>query len=212
MATYIGTMDPYDKSGDLTAYLERFEFFIEANDIKDVKKKSIFLSVVGESTFAVIKDLLQPAKVGDKTYEEIVSALKAHFEPEPSVIVQRYKFDKLIKGPQEPVADFINKIRHLSEKCKFGTSLDERLRDKLVSGLCDMKMVNRLLSEGDSLTFVRACEICLQLEQNQRDAQNLLSGESIHKMNDTRERSKGGKLETINKTSPYVTNVMKEKD
>ena len=183
MASHIGQIEPYEKTGDFSGYMERFEYFIEANDIKEAKKKAVFLSVVGESTFRLTKDLLQPAKVEDKTYKEIIAALKAHLEPQASVIVQRYKFDKLTKGTEQPASDFINEIRHLSEKCKFGTSLDERLRDKLVSGLCDDKMVTRLLSEGDSLTFAKACDICLQLEQNRKDTHNLLRGETtgIHK-------------------------------
>ena len=33
---------------DLSSYLERFEYFIDANGIDATKKKSTFLSVVGE--------------------------------------------------------------------------------------------------------------------------------------------------------------------
>ena len=72
-------------------------------------------------------------------------------------------------------------MRHLSENCKFGASLEERLRDKLVSGLGDDRMVNRLLSEEDTLTFAKACEICLQMEQNRKDAKKLLNGDLVNK-------------------------------
>lgn len=182
MANHVGQIGQYEKSTDFSSYLERFEYFVEANDIKEEKRKAVFLSVVGETTFQLIKDLIQPKKIDAKSYEEIIDALKSHLEPQSSVIVQRYKFDKLSKGTDQLVSDFINEIRHLSEKCKFGVSLDERLRDKLVSGLCDDKMVTRLLSEGDSLTFAKACDICLHLEQNRKDTENLLRGETIHKM------------------------------
>lgn len=92
--------------------------------------------------------------------------------------VQSFKFDKLSKGIQNPISEFIKQIRHLSEKRKFSASLDESPSDKFVSGLCDGKMVNRLLSEGDSLTFSQACEICLHVEQNLRDTENLLCNEN----------------------------------
>ena len=182
MATTIGNMGPYEKGMDISTYMERFEFYVQANEIDNAKKKAVFLSLVGCSTFNLIKDLLQPDKLDTHTYDDIVKKLKTHLEPQSSVIVQRYKFDKLTKGPEQLVSDFINEIKHLSEKCKFGTSLDERLRDKLVSGLCDDKLVTRLLSEGDSLTFDKAVDICLTLEQNRKDTQNLLRGETIHKI------------------------------
>ena len=190
MTSIMGQFGPYEKGSDFSGYLERFEYFIIANDIDEKKKKAVFLSFIGESTFALIKDLLQPSKIGDKSFDDIIAALKAHIEPSSSVIVQRYKFDKLMKGPQETVADYINQLRHLSENCQFGVSLEERLRDKLVSGLGDDKMVNRLLSEGDTLTFAKACEICLQMEQNRKDARKLLNGESVNKTSFMKMRTK----------------------
>ena len=202
MAKHIGQIGPYERGTDFSGYLERFNYFIEANDIQEEKRKAVFLSVVGETTFQLAKDLLQPAKIETKSYDEVVSALKMHLEPQSSVIVQRYKFDKLTKGSQQPVSDFINEIRHLSEKCRFGTSLDERLRDKLVSGLCDDKLVTRLLSEGDSLTFTKACEICLHLDQNRKDTQNLLKGEPINKINSKNKATKGYKAPSGQEKSP----------
>ena len=188
--SHIGEIGPFEKNSDLISYLERFEFFIEANGIDADKKKSVFLSVVGESTFSIIKDLVQPAKISDKKFDEIVDLLKAHLIPQGSIIVHRYKFDKTVRGSQEPIGIYINKLRHLSEQCKFGTNLDERLRDKLVSSLNDDKIVGRLLSEGDGLTFQRACEISLHLEQNKKDTENLLSGKEVYKIMERNKKQK----------------------
>ena len=106
MAGTMGQFGPYEKGSDFSGYLERFEYFIMANDIEDKRKKAVFLSCVGESIFALIKDLLQPTKVSDSSLDDIIAALKAHIEPLSSVIVERYKFDKLMKGTQETVADY----------------------------------------------------------------------------------------------------------
>ena len=81
------------------------------------------------------------------------------------------------------MADYINELKHLSNKCKFGDNLNERLRDKIVSGLNNDKMVRKLLDQGDGLTFNKACNICLQMEQGEKDTQKLLQGEIVHKVN-----------------------------
>ena len=53
MARMIGQFGSYEKAVIFFALLERFDYFITANDIDDKKKKSVFLSVIGESTFAI---------------------------------------------------------------------------------------------------------------------------------------------------------------
>lgn len=69
-----GYMDQCNQSSpsDFSANLERFEFFIEANDISKEKKQSIFLSVVGENTYALAKDLIQPSKIRDKSLNRLI--------------------------------------------------------------------------------------------------------------------------------------------
>ncbi len=91
MAVLLGRLEDFDKSKeDWTQYAEHF--FI-ANDIADVgKKKSVFLAVVGPSTFSLLRNLVSPAKPGDKTFEELVALLQEHYNPKPSETVQRAKF------------------------------------------------------------------------------------------------------------------------
>ena len=48
----MGQFGPYEKGSDFSRYLERFDYFVTANDIDDKKKKAAFLSYIGESTFA----------------------------------------------------------------------------------------------------------------------------------------------------------------
>ena len=204
--SHIGEIGPFDKNSDLQSYLERFDYFIEANGVDNSKKKSTFLSVIGENTFSLIKDLAQPKKVADLTFDEIVDLLKSHLIPQASIIVYRYQFDKMVRGTQEPIGIYINKLRNMSEKCKFGTNLNERLRDKLVSSLNDDKIIGRLLSEGDTLTFTRACEISLQLEQNRKDTENLLSGKEIYKMQITDRNANRFSVNSRNSQSCYRCN------
>ena len=58
----------------------------------DAKKRSILLSVMGPSAYKLLRSLVSPDKPGEKSYEELVTAMKLHHNPVPSEIVQRYKF------------------------------------------------------------------------------------------------------------------------
>ena len=61
--------------------------------------------------------------------------MKAHREPTPSVIVQRYQFNSRQRSTSETVAEYVAALCKLAEHCNFGDTLDEMLRDRLVCGI-----------------------------------------------------------------------------
>ena len=56
------------------------------------------------------------------------------------------------------MATYIAELRHLSEHCKFGLTLSEMLRDRLVCGVEEPKIQRRLLAEP-TLSFDKAFEL-----------------------------------------------------
>ena len=177
---------------DFEQYIERLELYFIANDLKKIvlsedhankddvdvreeKRKAILLSVIGPSAYKVLRNLTSPAKTTDKSYEEIITLLRSHFAPKPSQTVQRFKFHSRVRTQGEKIADFIADLRKLASDCGFGESLDDMLRDRLVCGIDDDKIQNRLLIEPD-LTFNKAYKIAISQEAAARDANILHSG------------------------------------
>ena len=80
MAT-LGKVDEFDASKEeWPQYEERLTHFFQANDIDDAgKKRAVLLSVVGPVTYKLLRNLLAPAKPGEKTYDELVETLSAHY-------------------------------------------------------------------------------------------------------------------------------------
>ena len=174
MATLLGKLEEYDRSTeDWTQYVERMDHFFDANEIVDVrKKKSVFLAVVGPTTYALLQNLVAPAKPGDKTFVELVAALKEHFKPTPSETVQRSKFHTRVRKPGESVADLVAELRSLAEFCNFGTSLNDILRDRIVGGINSSKIQQRLLAEKD-LTLEKAVNLSQGMETATKYVQEL---------------------------------------
>ena len=112
--------------------------FLTANGVTtEERKRSIFLSVIGPKTYKLLCSLVSPNKPGDKSFAELVQALKSHYNPEPSEIVERYKFHTRFRKPGESVATFVSELRTLAQTCNFGDSLGDMLRDQLVCGIND---------------------------------------------------------------------------
>ena len=88
--------------------MERLEQCLLANDVEDLaKRQAILLSVCGSKMYALARDLLQPARPAETTFKTIVDALEKHFVPEPSEMVERYKFHSRNRNEGKGVAPYV---------------------------------------------------------------------------------------------------------
>ncbi|UYV84160.1 K02A2.6-like [Cordylochernes scorpioides] len=172
------TIEKFDKTTESwERYTERLEYFFEANNIDQNKKKAIFLTLLTPTVYNLLYDLCIPKKLSDveNTYPVLVSKLKNHFNPTPSAIVERSKFSNRARRPGEKISTYIAELKKMAEYCKFGSTIDEAIRDRLIAGIEDDNIQRKLLGEGDSLTLHRAIEIALALEAAAQDAKDLQS-------------------------------------
>ena len=129
------------------AYAECLQHYFTANDVTNGdKKRAILLSICGPETYGLIRSLVQPKKPTEFSYTQLVKKVKKHYNPRPPAIVQRFKFNSLKRQPGETVAHYVAELRKLTEYCEFGDTLDDMLRDKLVWGIEDARIQQRLLT------------------------------------------------------------------
>ena len=89
----------------------------------------------------------------------------------PSTIVQRFYFNTRIQEMEETLSEFVAGLRRLSEYCQFAATLDGMLRDRLVCGIWNGHLQQRLLAETD-LTFQNALDISQAIEAAERNARD----------------------------------------
>ena len=170
----LGKIDEYEaEKEDWQQYVERLDHFFTANGIADAgKKRAVFLSIVGASTYKLLRNLVAPAKPGDKTFAQRVEVLSTHFRPTPSEIVERCRFHGRYRKPGESIATFVSELRSLTEFCNFGATLETMIRDRLVCGVNDVGIQKRLLSEP-GLTYAKAVELAQSLESAAQNVKEL---------------------------------------
>ena len=172
MAT-LGKLDEFKQDAEpFQAYLERVNIFFAANDIAEDKKVPVFLSTIGGTTYGLLRNLVAPDTPMAKGLKELTDKLSEHFEPKPIIIAERFYFHKRNQLQTESTAEFIAELRRLAVRCKFGTFLDEALRDRFVCGLRSERTQQKLLSEAD-LTLASAIEKAKNMEAAQQNAQAL---------------------------------------
>ena len=114
MATH-GRLSEYSSAEDWASYVERMEQYFLANDVTEAaKKRAILLSVVGDKTYKLIRDLVAPKKPTEKSYKELVELLTTHLEPKPSVIIERFKFNSRFRREGETAAQYLAELRNLA--------------------------------------------------------------------------------------------------
>ena len=172
-AQVFGRLEAFEPEGEnITTYLERVELYFAANNIADDKQTSVLLTVIGTKNYGIIKSLVAPVQPKDKTYTELEAVLKAHFQPKPLLIAERFRFYQRNQAAGESVLDYVAELRRLAISCDFGEFLDQALRDRFVCGLRTESTQKRLLTERD-LTLAKAVELASGMETAAADAREL---------------------------------------
>lgn len=167
---------------DFEAYAEQLDFFFEANGVTESKqKKAVLLTNLPTETYQLAKDLAAPTQLKEDslTYDTIVKRLQTQLKPEKSPLVARYEFENRSRNAGETVSQYVAVLKHLATECKFNEMMRlERLRDRIVSGIRDKKMMSELLKlKLEELTFDIAVAKCIAIEQSYKDVEVMHGGE-----------------------------------
>ena len=158
---------------DWRSYTERLKHYFVANEVVDNDKKcSILLSVCGPATYRLLRSLAGADKINTEPYEDLVKILQDHYDPNPSPIVHRFKFNSRVQGPDETIAKYVAVLRALAEHCFYGDILDDMLRDRLVCKMQQNSIQQHLLAEKD-LTYRNALELATAMEAAAQGSQDM---------------------------------------
>ena len=142
MAALLGKIDHFGAEvEEWPQYVERIEQFLEVNGITGEdnasKHRYVFLTVIGPSPCKMLRILLSLEKPADKMLEQLTQILKDHYNPKPSEVMQRFRFNTRSRKAGESVAVYVAELRRLAEFCNCGRSLEDMIRDRLVCGIND---------------------------------------------------------------------------
>ena len=135
---------------------------------------------MGAETYKLIHNLSVPNLPGTKTYDELGELVR----PEPNIIVQRCLFNSRTRQPEESVATFVDELRGIASKCEYGLQVNENLRDRLVAGVNNDIIQQRLL-QNPGLTFQTALTTSLAMEtaaKNVHDLSHVAESNNVHRL------------------------------
>ena len=146
---------------------ERFRLASGLNEKSSASQVNTLIYTMGDiaddilSSFGLSED--------DKAkYKVVVEKFEAHFVKKRNIIFERAKFNQRRQEENEPVDDFVTSLYRLSEHCRYGELRDELIRDRIVVGLRDSTLSEKLQLDPN-LTLEAAITAARQREPSNID-------------------------------------------
>lgn len=130
-----------------------------------------FLHVIGEDARDVIKTQEIHA-LKASSVESIIGKLDSYFLPAKNTSVQRHKFNTRKQAEGEDFNSFLGDLRKIANECDFKTLKDSLIADRIVCGIYNSRIKERLLRE-EKLTLEKAINICKAAEETEKHIQEL---------------------------------------
>uniref|UniRef100_A0AAV2IZN7 Uncharacterized protein n=1 Tax=Knipowitschia caucasica TaxID=637954 RepID=A0AAV2IZN7_KNICA len=169
-----GPPEPFDftQPAEWLTWRQRFSRFRVASKLDkesgEVQVNSLLYSM-GSDAEPIYGSFVFPAATEAMPHPEydfnlVIQKFDEHFVPKRNVIHDRACFHKRSQRAGEAVEAFVRSLYELAQHCEFGAGKDEQIRDRIVIGIMDKEVSQKLQLEAD-LTLERAIQLARQSEQ-----------------------------------------------
>ena len=141
---------------------ERFRVVSELNKKPENTQISTLLYSMGDEADDILSSFTMSDDDREK-YDAVKAKFEGHFIIKRNVIFERAKFNLHVQKEGESADNFITDLYTLAEHCQFGALHDELIRDRIVVGLRDKALSEKLQLES-SLTLEKAINQARQKE------------------------------------------------
>ena len=156
----------FNKPNDWPKWIQRFERFRVTSQL-DTKEGPLQVNTLVYSMGPKADDILPTLNLTAdqlKVYDNVKKAFENHFIIRRNVIFERAKFNNRKQLPDESVDCFITALYGLAEHCNYGALREEMIRDRIVVGLKDEKLSEKLQLDAE-LTLQKAVNLARQSEE-----------------------------------------------
>ncbi|XP_063633409.1 uncharacterized protein LOC134804330 [Cydia splendana] len=136
-----------------------FLIYYEACELTKKDKKvqlSILLHVIGEQCREVYE---QFDKSTITTSTELLAKFDSFFLPKKNLTIERHRFFTRDQKEGESIEQYSFELKKLASSCEFKDLMETLIRDRLICGIKDQAIRERLLREPD-LTLKKSLDIC----------------------------------------------------
>ncbi|KAL5008722.1 hypothetical protein ScPMuIL_014303 [Solemya velum] len=151
------------------------------NEKDDRTKVAILLHCAGDEAIEIFNNFEFPLKDnGDPDpddnpdkFEAVLAQFRAYCNPRKNTVIERYKFWMCSQRDGETFDQFVTELRTRAKNCEFGTQTDPMIRDRIIFGINDDRLRERLLRDSADPALSRVIELCRAAEASKKQLQSL---------------------------------------
>lgn len=132
---------------------------------KQEQEIELFLTIAGPEALDV-SNSFQLTTDKQKTYATVLEKFELFCTPKRNGTYERYVFNSRNQMETESVDEFITDLKLKCQSCNFGELAASLVRDRIVMGVRDKGLIEKLLGEAD-LSLERAIQVCQAREVTQ---------------------------------------------
>lgn len=121
-----------------------------------------FMTVIGPEAQSIYRTF-SFTEEKKKDVEAVRLKFKEHFTPKTNLAYERYKFNKM-RQEGETFTEFLTAARLQAKKCQYGDLTNELLRDRLIVGIANDDVREKLLGDP-AIDLEKTIHICKASEQ-----------------------------------------------
>nr|CAI5844998.1 unnamed protein product [Callosobruchus analis] len=136
----------------------------KSNKADDIKI-ALLLNFLGDEGL-MIYNTFEYASDEDRTLlQTVIQKFDEYCDPIKNEVFEHFKFFQRNQLPGESIDQFVTELKSLASTCEFGTLTDILIRDRIVLGVSDLRIQEKLL-QTPNLKLPEAVLICRSLESS----------------------------------------------
>lgn len=172
--------DPFDfrNPDDWPRWRRRFQQFREASALSDesaTKQISTFLYCLGEEAESVLASTNATAE-DRRDFDCTIAKFDAYFQVRKNVIYERARFNRRSQQSGESAEQYIVALYALSEHCDYGGMTEEMISDRLVVGIRDTALSEKL--QMDPKLTLESAKKAIRQREAVHEQQQTLKGDA----------------------------------
>ena len=143
--------------------------------------------MIGEETNEIYNTLQFVTEEDRIKLDVLKSKFEEYVNPRKNTVFERYRFWEYKQQEGETIDQFITELKTRAKSCEFGDQHDSMIRDRIVFGVSDTRLKERLLRESSDLTLEKAASLCRAAEVSENQLKELYSSETkpVHAVKST---------------------------
>ena len=146
---------------------------------EDPIRVAAFLTVIGDEALEVYNAFTWYSDEDKVKMDKVMERFEQYCEPHKNTIYERYLLFSRGQESGEPIDKYATVLRNMADSCEFQDLKDSLIRDRIVLGIVDNNVRERLLQVLD-LTLNKALEIARATETTQSQLKQM---QNLHEVN-----------------------------